>query len=231
MMISRMPEIVFEDADILAVDKPAGMFVHPSPGHEKGTLCDWLLARYPEIAEVGGRERPGIVHRLDAETSGVMVAARTQRAYAALREMFESHEGMTKTYLAILHGAPKPAAGTIRNNIGRKPWDPKRMAVLEAAGRPAVSHYKTLAVKNALALVEWTIETGRMHQIRVHADHMGHPVAGDKLYGDKSKDAHMRRRPVRQLLHAVQIEFRHPFTGRPFVAAAAVPDDIVFACV
>ena len=221
------PEILYEDEDIIAVAKPAGMFVHASPGHEKGTLAQWLVERFPEMADVGSVQRPGIVHRLDAETSGVMVAARTQRAYAALRKMFEAHAGIVKRYLAVMHGAPEPKKGTVRNMIGRKPWDRIRMAVGGLGGKVAVSHYETLAVKGGVALVEWTIETGRTHQIRVHAAHLGHPVAGDTLYGDAAKDARMRRRPQRQLLHAVQLEMRHPFTGEMMVVTAPVPEDVM----
>lgn len=222
------PEILFEDADILVVDKPAGMYAHPSPGHEGGTLTDALLRRCPALAAVGGRGRPGIVHRLDAETSGVMVLAKSPRAYRRLRELFERHAAVRKTYLAVLHGAPREKSGTVDAPIGRKPWDPRRMAVVPDGSR-AVSHWKVLACKGGLALVEFVIETGRTHQIRVHAAHLGHPVVGDALYGDGARDARLRRRPARQLLHAVELAFPHPVTGEPLVFAAEPPADIVHA--
>ena len=226
--MAEAPEILFEDPDILVVDKPAGMFVHPSPGHEHGTLTEALLRRCPALAGIGSRARPGVVHRLDAETSGVMVLAKTPRAYRALRAAFESHAAVRKTYLAVLHGAPKEQAGTVDAPIGRKPWDPKRMAVV-ADGKRAVSHWTVLGRKGGLALVEFVIETGRTHQIRVHAAHLGHPVVGDALYGDRTKDARLRRRPARQLLHAVELAFLHPVTGAPVTFAAEPPDDIVYA--
>ena len=221
-------EILFEDEDILVVDKPAGMFAHRAPGHETGTLTDALLPRCPALAGVGSRERPGIVHRLDAETSGVMVLAKSARAYRALRAMFESHAAVRKTYLAVLHGAPREKSGTVDAPIGRKPWDPKRMAVVPD-GKRAVSHWTVLGRKGGLALVEFVIETGRTHQIRVHAAHLGHPVVGDALYGDGAKDARLRHRPGRQLLHAVELAFPHPVTGAPLAFAAPPPPDIVYA--
>ena len=221
-------EILFEDEDILVVDKPAGMFAHPAPGHPQGTLTDVLLPRCPALAGVGSRERPGIVHRLDAETSGVMVLAKSARAYRALRAMFESHTAVRKTYLAVLHGAPKGKSGTVDAPVGRKPWDPKRMAVAPD-GKRAVSHWTVLGRQGGLALVEFVIETGRTHQIRVHAAHLGHPIVGDALYGDAAKDARLRHRPTRQLLHAVELALPHPVTGAPCVFTAPPPPDIVYA--
>lgn len=222
------PEIVHADGEVVVVAKPAGMVVHRAPGFPDGTLCDFLLARFPDMAGVGSAERPGVVHRLDRDTSGVMVFARTQRAYLALRRDFESHGSVEKTYLAILHGAPKPAEGTIDAPIGRKPWDPKRMAVGGRDARRAVTRWRVLGKHDGLALVEFKIETGRTHQIRVHAAHLGHPVAGDPLYGDKVKDARMRRRPERTLLHAAALAFRHPGTGRRVEFSAPPPEDIVY---
>ena len=137
--------MIYEDDDILVVNKPAGIIVHRAPGYPDGTLCDLLLKRYPEMAGVGSEERPGVVHRLDRETSGVMVFARTQSAYRTLRREFENHGRVKKTYLAVLHGAPRPAVGTLRTQIGRKPFDAKRMAVVEQGGSPAVTHWQVLA--------------------------------------------------------------------------------------
>jgi 23S rRNA pseudouridine1911/1915/1917 synthase len=222
-------EVLYEDDDIIAVDKPAGVYVHPSPGHEKGALTDELVRLHPEMRAVGSVERPGVVHRLDAETSGVMVFARSPRAYLKMRELFESHSQVRKTYLAVLHGAPKPAAGTLDTTIGRKPWDAKRMAVDVPDGKRAVTHWTVLERRGGLALVEFVIETGRMHQIRVHAAHLGHPVVGDRLYGEPERDRRLAVRPRRQLLHAVQLEFPHPVTGERMCFAAPPPPDIIYA--
>jgi len=222
-------EILFEDGDIIVVDKPAGMIVHPAPGHPDGTLVDALLAHCPQMRGVGSVERSGVVHRLDQETSGVMVFAKTNRAMRALRRDFEDHVSVRKTYLAVLHGAPEPRAGTLETLIGRKPWDPKRMAVVDRDGVRAVTHWTTLQRHGTLALVEFTIETGRMHQIRVHAAHLGHPVVGDALYGAPAKDRRLAPPPTRQLLHAVQLSFKHPVTHELLTFAAVPPEDIVYA--
>ena len=221
-------DIIYDDDDIVVVNKPAGVYVHPSPGHEKGALSSELVRRYPQMRNIGSVERPGVVHRLDAETSGVMVFAKTRRAYLKLREAFERHDGIRKTYLAILHGAPKPAQGTLVTTIGRKPWDPKRMAIDAPDGKRAVTHWTVLEKRGPVAIVEFVIETGRTHQIRVHAAHLGHPIVGDALYGDKAKDRNLPFKPNRQLLHAVQLEFRHPVTGEEMCFAARPPADILF---
>ena len=221
--------VIHADGDLLVVNKPAGVVVHRAPGYPDGTLCDLLLKRYPEMAGVGSVERPGVVHRLDRETSGVMVFARTQRAYRMLRHAFESHGSVKKTYLAVLHGAPKPATGTLQTLIGRKPFDAKRMAVVERDGRPAVTHWKVLSRQGALALVAFVIETGRTHQIRVHAAHLGHPIAGDPLYGDATRDRCLVSPPGRPLLHAVEISFPHPGTHRTVTFAAEPPADLIYA--
>ncbi len=226
----RHVDILFEDDDIIAVNKPAGMIVHSAPGHEKEeSLAGLLAASRPQMARVGSRERPGVVHRLDIDTSGVMVFAKSRRAYEGLRAAFESHDGVVKTYLAVLHGAIKPATGTLETTIGRKPWDAKRMAVDVPDGKRAVTRWTVLERRGPLALVEFVIETGRTHQIRVHAAHLGHPIAGDALYGDAAKDRRLAVPPRRQLLHAVQLEFRHPVTGRAMRLAAAPPNDILYA--
>lgn len=222
-------DILFEDSDILVVDKAAGMIVHPAPGYETGTMTDELVRYCPSMAGVGSKTRPGVVHRLDVETSGVMVFAKTQRAYLRLRDEFESHARVRKTYLAVLHGAPKERCGTVGTLIGRKPWDAKRMAVVERDGKPAVTRWEVLQRRGGLALVEFVIETGRTHQIRVHAAHLGHPVVGDALYGDAAKDRRLAARPRRQLLHAVKLEFSHPVTGEAVTFVAEPPPDIVYA--
>ena len=216
-------EVLYSDDDILVVDKPSGMAVHPSPGFEAGTMTDELVRRFPKMAGVGSKERPGVVHRLDVETSGVMVFALSQRAYLKLRKSFEGHSEVRKTYLAVLHGAPKERRGTLDTLIGRRA-DKKRMKVVEPGGegQRAVTHWEVLSKHGGLALVEFRIDTGRTHQIRVHAAHLGHPVVGDRLYG-------VADRAPRLLLHAVQLEFPHPVTGKPMRFAAEPPPELVYA--
>jgi 23S rRNA pseudouridine1911/1915/1917 synthase len=222
-------EILHADDDIIVVNKPSGIIVHRAPGYPDGTLCDILLKDFPDMAGVGSDERPGVVHRLDRDTSGVMVFARTQHAYLALRREFESHGCVKKTYLAVLHGTPKPQTGTLNTMIGRKPFDAKRMAVVDHNGKTAITHWTVLSKHGGLSLVEFIIETGRMHQIRVHAAHLGHPIAGDSLYGDQVRDRRMARPPSRPLLHAVELSFPHPASRRMVTFAAEPPADIIYA--
>ena len=222
-------EIIYSDDDIIVVNKPAGVIVHRAPGYPDGTLCDILLKEFPDTAGVGSVERPGVVHRLDRDTSGVMVFARTQRAYLALRREFESHGRVKKTYLAVLHGTPKPQKGTLNTLIGRKPFDAKRMAVVDRNGKTAISHWTVLSRHGGISLVEFLIETGRTHQIRVHAAHLGTPIAGDSLYGDAVRDRRMAHAPSRPLLHAVALAFPHPVSRRTVEFAAEPPADLVYA--
>ena len=222
-------EILHADDDIIVVNKPSGLIVHRAPEYPDGTLCDILLKDFPDMAGVGSDERPGVVHRLDRDTSGVMVFARTQRAYLALRREFENHGRVRKTYLAVLHGAPKPQTGTLNTLVGRKPFDAKRMAVVDHNGKTAITHWTVLSRHGGLSLVEFIIETGRMHQIRVHAAHLGHPIAGDSLYGDQVRDRRMARPPSRPLLHAVKLSFPHPASRRMVTFAAEPPADIIYA--
>ena len=217
--------VLYEDADIVVVDKPAGQIVHPAPGHETGSLTDELVKRCPAMANVGSAERPGVVHRLDRETSGVMVFAKTQSAYLDLRRQFESHKTVEKKYLAVLHGAP---AGEKRN-----PFRCRTKGTVDSpVGREhlrAVSHWEVLAKRGPVSLVAFKIETGRMHQIRLHAVALGCPVVGDKLYGNVEKDRHLRVRPKRHLLHAVELSFLHPRTHVRVTFAAPPPPDLVYA--
>lgn len=217
--------VLYEDADIVVVDKPAGQIVHPAPGHETGSLTDELVKRCPAMANVGSAERPGVVHRLDRETSGVMVFAKTQSAYLDLRRQFESHKTVEKKYLAVLHGAP---AGEKRNPFRFR----TKGTVDSPVGREhlrAVSHWEVLAKRGSVSLVAFKIETGRMHQIRLHAVALGCPVVGDKLYGNVEKDRHLRVRPKRHLLHAVELSFLHPRTHVRVTFAAPPPPDLVYA--
>lgn len=225
----KTPVVLFEDDEIVVVDKPAGTIVHAAPGHEEGALADMLARTRKSMYLCGSRGRPGVVHRLDIGTSGVMVFAKTQRSYRALRKAFELHVSVRKTYLAVLHGAPKTDHGRLENAIGRKPWDAKRMAVDAPDGKRAVTEWTVLAKKSGVSLVEFVIETGRTHQIRVHAAHLGCPIVGDELYGDAVKDRRLRVKPSRVLLHAVALRFPHPVTGMISEFTAPPPEDIVYA--
>lgn len=208
--------VLFEDADIIVIDKPAGRIVHPAPGHEDGSIAEELVRRCPSMAGVGSLERPGVVHRLDRETSGAMVFAKTRVAYLDLRRQFESHETVEKTYLAVLHGAPKERKGTLDGPVGREHLR-------------AITHWNVLAKHGPVSLVEFRIETGRMHQIRIHAAELGCPVVGDRTYGDAVKDRRLRTRPSRHLLHAVELSFLHPRTHKRMTFSAPPPADLVYA--
>ena len=208
--------VLFEDADIIVIDKPAGRIVHPAPGHEDGSITEELVKRCPSMAGVGSVERPGVVHRLDRDTSGVMVFAKTRAAYLDLRRQFESHETIEKTYLAVLHGAPRERKGTLDGPVGREHLR-------------AITHWNVLAKHGPVSLVEFRIETGRMHQIRIHAAELGCPVVGDRTYGDAEKDRRLRIRPSRHLLHAVELSFLHPRTHKRMTFSAPPPADLVYA--
>ena len=216
-------DVLFEDDDLIALNKPPGLVVHPAPGHETGTLVHALLHHCPNLPGIGGEQRPGIVHRLDRDTSGVLVVAKTEAALAHLAAQFKQRD-TRKEYLALAWGVPQPRSGTVRTLIGRSERDRKKMSVQEKHGRPVVSHYEVLEAFAACALLRVRIETGRTHQIRVHLAHIGHSVVGDEVYGR----AHGRRLPVppvRQLLHAARLELHHPRTGAPLVFAAPLPAD------
>jgi len=222
--------VLFEDGEIVVLDKPAGLTVHPGAGRATGTLAHHLLDRYPEMAGVGGPGRPGIVHRLDQGTSGVLVVARTPAAYLRLSRAFASRE-VRKLYLAIAYGAPSPPAGTIDAPIGRHPQERKEMAV-RPGGRPARTHYRTLAAAAGISLLELDLATGRTHQIRVHLKHTGHPLVGDPVYGEarwkglpRAQQAALRDFP-RPALHAWRLAFRHPATDAPLAFAAPPPVDL-----
>ncbi|MBI4201634.1 MAG: RluA family pseudouridine synthase [Chloroflexi bacterium] len=210
--------VLYEDAHVIVLDKPAGLPVHPGAGHADGTLVNALIARYPEMAGVGGQRRPGIVHRLDADTSGVMVAARSPLAYLDLvRQM--SQRQAEKVYLALVRGYPQPPTGVIDAPIGRHPTDRKRMA-LSSRGRQALTEYRTLGRYKGYALLEVRIHTGRTHQIRVHCSAMGHPVAGDVTYGGRAPFLQ------RQFLHAHRLAFTHPVGGERLEFTSELPEDL-----
>ena len=241
-------DVVFEDADLLVVDKAPGMVVHPAPGHYTGTLVNALLHRCPDLSGIGGVARPGIVHRLDQDTSGLIVVAKSQAAMEGLVRAFASHRDVEKTYMAICHGRPQPTAGRIENLIGRHPVDRKRMAVVERNGKLAVTNWRVVPpeeledlsdesdkrrspvapAKGAgplLSLVECRIETGRTHQIRVHMAALGCPVAGDRVYGRPALDKRLSPVPARQLLHAWRLRLWHPVKGVEMAFEAPLPAD------
>src|SRR5215207_805141 len=211
--------VVYEDADVIVVDKPAGMVVHPAPGHQRGTLANALLAHVPGIS-VGGSQRPGIVHRLDKDTSGLIVAAKTDRGRTALVTQWESRS-VEKTYLALVSGSLEDEEATIEAPIGRDPKNRQRMAVVRS-GRPAVTHFHVVERFPNSTLLEVSIETGRTHQIRVHLAFIGHAIVGDQLYGRaRPTDPHLER----QFLHASALAFGLPDGGKLRVEAP-LPRDL-----
>ncbi len=217
--------VIFEDDDIIVIDKPAGLVVHPAPGHHTGTLVNALLHHCPALSGIGGVARPGIVHRLDQDTSGVMIVAKSQRAMDVLTREFSSHKNLRKTYLALTHGTPVPNSGRIENLIGRSPYDRKKMAIVEKNGKLAITHYRLLEKLSHLSLMECVIETGRTHQIRVHLSSLGTPIVGDAVYGYSARDRALTPAPPRQLLHARRLELKHPVSGAPLFFEAPIPDE------
>lgn len=213
-------QILYEDADLIVIDKPPGLVVHPAAGNERGTLVNALLHHCDDLAGIGGELRPGIVHRLDKETSGVLVVAKNEEAMRNLARQFKARE-TRKEYQALVSGVPQPAAGTVDAPIGRHPVQRKKMAVREAGGREAVSHYQTEACFGDAALLRVRIETGRTHQIRVHMAHLRHPILGDRVYGKP-----FRMAVPRQMLHAARLELTHPAEGRPVSFEAPLPGDM-----
>jgi 23S rRNA pseudouridine1911/1915/1917 synthase len=232
-------DILYEDDDLIVLDKPAGMVVHPAPGNPDGTLVNALIYHCGEsLAGIGGVRRPGIVHRLDKDTSGVMVAAKTALAHANLVEQF-SARSVDRAYHAIVWGLAKPPTGEIEGAIGRHPKNRKKMAVRETGGKHALTRYKTLEVygDGLASLVECRLATGRTHQIRVHLSHRGNPLLGDPQYGRATgrRDAVSALEPEtksqisafsRQALHAHVLGFIHPTTGQHVDFTTELPDDM-----
>ena len=216
---------VFEDPDLIVVDKPAGLVVHPGAGHDSRTLVHGLLARYPDIAGVGDPHRPGIVHRLDRGTSGLLVVARTERAHQLLVEQMRAHQP-ERVYCALVGGHPGAPSGLIDAPIGRSSRNPQRMTLTDR-GRPARTRYiveRRYAQPARVALLECQLETGRTHQIRVHLRAIGHPVIGDPTYGPgRADDVFGLSRPF---LHARSLSFSHPVSGRTVRAESPLPDDL-----
>ena len=216
--------ILYEDSAIIVLVKPPGLVVHPACGNPTGTLVHGLLYHCRDLAGVGGELRPGIVHRLDKDTSGVMVVAKDDASCRSLVDQFKAKE-VQKAYVALLDGCPATGRGTIRSLIGRHPVHRKKMAVLERGGREAVTHWRARPLAAGFSLADITIDTGRTHQIRVHMAAAGTPVAGDALYGRRNP----RYRELgigRQCLHAARLAFHHPVDGRPMEFAAPLWPDM-----
>ncbi len=211
--------ILHEDADLLVVDKPAGLVVHPGAGNQEHTLVNALLHHCTDLSGIGGQERPGIVHRLDKETSGAMVVAKNDATHQELSRQFADRE-ITKIYLTLVTGVFRRVHGTIDASIGRHPHHRKKMAVNLERGRSARTDYRVRETAGGVSLVECTLHSGRTHQIRVHLHHLGHPVLGDSLYGRN------RERPApRQMLHSWKLGFTHPRSGERVLFEAPIPED------
>ncbi len=217
-------DILYHDDDIIVVNKPAGLVVHPAVGHPSGTLVNALLHYFPDMAGIGGEQRPGIVHRLDKNTSGVLVVAKNERAMASLVNQFKNRQ-IRKAYLALVWGKPIPSSGTIETRIGRHKHKRKSMSADTITGRISITNYQTLNVFNDISFLRIHPETGRTHQIRVHLAHVGHPVVGDAQYGKQSRKS-LAVPVLRQMLHAEKLIFTHPGTQQRVEFAAPVPDDM-----
>ncbi len=227
-------DILYEDSHLLVLNKPAGMLVHPASGVNTGTLVNALLAHCDDLSGIGGIERPGIVHRLDKDTSGVLVVAKTDVVHRNLSLQFEKHT-ITRQYVAVVCGVPAEITGTIDVQIARSRRDRRRMTTVSNNGRRAVTHYQVLEIYHSFSLVQLTLETGRLHQIRVHLQHIGHPVAGDPVYGGEQralKDAdvlpvkHALIHLKRQALHARTLQFEHPVTHERLIFSDPKPADM-----
>ena len=230
--------IIYEDNDLLVVNKPAGMVVHPAPGHRQSTLVNALLAHCSStLSGIGGVRRPGIVHRLDKDTSGLMVVAKHDLAHQGLSAQFTDRT-LTRSYWAFVWGAPHPKEGVIEGDIGRNPNNRQKMAVVTRGGKPAITHYRVLksfftkgdSLHN-ISMVCCNLKTGRTHQIRVHMAHIGHPLVGDPVYGrppkwaKKAFDVGVIAFP-RQALHAFELRFLHPRTGESMAFETPLPADL-----
>lgn len=234
-------DILYHDADLIVVNKPAGMVVHPAPGHPGSTLVNALLDRFGNLSAVGGVQRPGIVHRLDKDTSGVLVAAKRDDVHISLTRQFQAHE-ILRFYVGMVHGSVAPPFGRIDAPVGRHPIERKKMSTRSTRARRAVTHWRVLERFSELSLLRFRLETGRTHQIRVHFSEKGHPILGDRLYGGTNLQRLGRRLPVdlaaclegfdRLFLHAQILGFRHPSTGRFMVFCSPLPGDLlgVLAC-
>lgn len=214
-------DVVFEDGDVIVVNKPRGMVVHPAPGHADGTLVNALLHHCGEsLSGIGGERRPGIVHRIDKDTSGLIIAAKNDFAHLSLSRQLADHS-LSRVYEAVVLGRIRDDAGTIDAPIGRNPSDRKKMAVTAAHSRRAVTHYQVVARYNGYTHVRCALETGRTHQIRVHMAHIGHPLLGDPVYGRATKP---EKGLCGQCLHARELTFIHPRTGGKMHLTTELPE-------
>lgn len=218
-------DILYEDDDLIVISKQPNLVVHPACGHKTGTLVHGLLFHCGDLSVINGEIRPGIVHRLDKDTSGVMVAAKNDNAHRGLAAQFKNKE-ISKTYKALLDGVLSPPTGLLQTLIGRHPVNRKKMAVIERGGKEAITGWRTLQrYKGPFTLAEIQLQTGRTHQIRVHMSHLGTPVAGDQVYGHK-KSLYKQIGALRQMLHAWRLVFKHPCTGKTMEFEAPLPVDM-----
>ena len=211
-------DIIYEDNDIVVINKVQGMVVHPAPGSYNGTLVNALLYKFGEMSDINGKIRPGIVHRIDKDTSGLLVVAKNNKAHENLAKQIAVHSCFRR-YIALLEGVVKTDEGTIITNIARDPKDRKRMAVTDI-GREAITHFKVEERFEGYTLMRFQLETGRTHQIRVHAKHLGHPIVGDKTYGYAKQKFALDG----QLLHAEELELTHPVTNERMTFSAKIPN-------
>jgi 23S rRNA pseudouridine1911/1915/1917 synthase len=228
-------EILFEDSELLAINKEAGRVVHPAPGHPTGTLANALMHHCPDLTGISGCQRPGIVHRLDKDTTGVLVVAKNDRCMQHLAAQFKSRE-VRKQYLALVYGVPGRQCGTIDLPVGRHPQDRKKMSVHTHTPRLALTHWRVRETYAGACLLELDIRTGRTHQIRVHCQSMGHPLIGDPVYGNRAArnqllsnfpdTAGAAKTIDRQMLHAWRLRIHHPVSGEPLALEAPLPPDM-----
>lgn len=218
--------IVFEDRHVIVIDKQAGLVVHPAAGNRDGTLVNALIAHCGNtLPGIGGELRPGIVHRIDKDTTGLMVVAKTERAHTSLGKQFAAH-AVTRVYKALVWGLPRTLSGTIDADLGRSPLNRQKVAVLRAGGKPARTHYRVVeAFGTTAALVECRLETGRTHQVRVHMAHLGHPLIGDPVYGRPRSIPGLDLGIGRQALHAAVLGFHHPGLDKPVLFESELPAD------
>ena len=221
-------DVLYEDPDLAIVDKPAGLVVHPGAGNRRSTLAHALLARFPELSDAGGANRPGIVHRLDKWTSGLIVVAKNNPAHHELSKSFERRQ-VRKTYTALVHGRVRQTSGAVDLPIGRHPAARTKMSARPGRGREARSEYRLVQSFKGFSLLEVRIQTGRTHQIRVHLNAIGYPVVGDDVYGEKVDVAFVRKWGSlgRYFLHASELEFPHPATGTRITFQSSLPEDLM----
>ncbi len=236
-------DIIFEDDDLLIINKPAGLTVHPGAGNHADTLVNALMGSHKKLSNASDPQRPGIVHRLDKDTSGLMVIAKNDSTHYALSTMLAARD-IKRSYLALVYGTPHPQVSTVTTQYGRSKRNPKNMCVLRSGGRTAITHYKLIEsfLMGTLSIIECNLETGRTHQIRVHMEHINHPIVGDQTYG-RSKNFNLNalsseqrgliKSFPRQALHAYKLEFIHPRTNDLVSFEAKPPkdmDDLLMAC-